>query len=145
MKTMLAVLMLLGCTGAVCAQAVQVEPIALNAVTEKDLNIWIGENSVSVWWSFGQDTNPTGVAKSFNTGYTLGDLPLAGEWLETLQFDVPLTFDILAGVDAEGGDALVGFGLAGNWGDEHFRLSGGIGLLSTGDVVPYIGFTARFD
>jgi hypothetical protein len=144
MKTMLAVLMFLGCAGTVCAQAIQVESTTLNAVAEKDLNIYIDENSVVVWWAFGQDTNPTGIAKSFDTGYNLGKLPFAGDWLEAMRLDIPITFDILAGIDAEGGDALVGFGLSGNWGDEHFRLNGGLGLLSTGNLVPYVGFGAHF-
>lgn len=107
--------------------------------------VTISDTGFSVWWAPGAEGNPSGVAKSFFTGYTLGDLPWAGDWLTAMRLNVPVTFDILAGIDAEGGNALVGFGTALNWGNENFRLSTGLGLLSTGDVVPYVGFTARFD
>ena len=142
MKALLSVVFLVLLSGMVWAQ-VQTEPVALNAAFSQ--HMLISENSVSVWWAWGNgDTNPTGIAKSFDTGYDWGDLPLAGDWLTAMRLDCPVSFDILLGVSSDGGNGLAGFGFASNWGDQHFRVAAGLAYLTTGNVVPYASFTAHF-
>lgn len=117
------------------------------AVAQAHGDVTVTDNSFSVWWSIGSDHNPTGIAKSYDTGYTIADLPVAGKVVERFSQGLgaaPLTFDVLLGSTDDGETFLAGGGVAASIGDQHIRAAVGVGLLTTGQGTAYVSLSVRF-